>query len=331
MTTLSSPTEKHRVLVVDDMPETVEVLVETLLLKGFDVIPAYDPKTALKIAMDRPPDIILLDIMMPEMDGYEVCRRLKAYRTTRDVPVIFMTALAQARDVVEGFSSGAVDYITKPYRIAEVASRIHSHLQIRRVQQRLERENQELLVEVRQLQERMERQMVTLQELQESKAEFFELAMTDALTGIPNRRRFDAYLLHVWGELAREKMSLTLLLCDLDNFKQINDRFGHPVGDQYLQHVAQVLQEMVPASGIAARYGGDEFAVVLPGMLWAQGQAFVREVRQALEKRPFIPKTGSGAIKITISVGVAATVPSENLLLEAFIEEADRALYQRKV
>lgn len=110
MTTLSSPTEKHRVLVVDDMPETVEVLVETLLLKGFDVIPAYDPKTALKIAMDRPPDIILLDIMMPEMDGYEVCRRLKAYRTTRDVPVIFMTALAQARDVVEGILQSRIGW-----------------------------------------------------------------------------------------------------------------------------------------------------------------------------------------------------------------------------
>lgn len=183
MNTVALPVEKKRVLVVDDMPETVAVLVETLLLKGFDVVPAYDPRTALRLAFDEPPDIILLDIMMPDMDGYEVCRRLKAYRTTRDVPVIFVTALGQVRDVVEGFSSGGVDYITKPYRMPEVSSRIHNHLRIRRLQRKLEEENKRLLSEVRYLQELTQRQADAVQGLEVANAELYSLARLGSANG----------------------------------------------------------------------------------------------------------------------------------------------------
>lgn len=330
MNSLSLPVEKHRVLVVDDMPETVEVLVETLQLKGFDVIPAYDPKTALRLALNEPPDIILLDIMMPEMNGYEVCRTLKKYRSTRDVPVIFVTALGQVRDVVEGFSSGGADYITKPYRMPEVSSRIQNQLRIRRVQQRLEQENQKLTTEIKQLQAQVRQQSLKERGLQAVNSELYLLAMIDSLTQIPNRRRFDMYLLRLWRQLMVEEMSLSLLFCDLDNFKQINDQFGHLVGDQYLHYIAQLINEGLPDGALAARYGGDEFAVVLPGLSAVEAGQFVEALQARVQKRPFSPATNQLPLQITVSIGTATTVPTADQTLEAFIDRADRDLYRRK-
>ena len=210
--------DKATILVVDDMPDNL-TLMSGLLRDNYKVKIATNGEKALKIATsDNPPDLILLDIMMPEMDGYEVCRRLQNDPKTRRIPVIFLTARADMKDEKRGLDLGAVDYISKPYSTPIVLARMRTHIRLKHQADLLE-----------------------------------SMAMIDGLTHIPNRRRFDEVLDAEWRRASRDNSSLSLLMVDIDFFKAYNDNYGHGMGDTCLTQIAQTLAALLKRSGRSGR------------------------------------------------------------------------------
>ena len=282
------------ILVVDDIPANIELLAQ--LLEEYDVLAATNGRDALELARSEMPDLILLDVMMPEMDGYAVCRQLKADPVTNKIPIIFVTALKDEANEQRGLQLGAIDYITKPYSEAIILARVRNHLALKRSTDMLELQS-----------------------------------LMDGLTGTANRRRFDAYLEQEWRRGVRSRRSLGLLMLDVDFFKQYNDHFGHLAGDDCLRHVACVISETVyRAADLTARYGGEEFACVLPETD-AQGAVEVgRRIVRAIDDL-HMPHPRSGiAGHVTISCGAAALIPEANLRSVALVDLADRKLYQAK-
>ncbi len=242
------------VLVVDDTPENLRLLSKMLSQEGFYVRKAINGSMALTAVEARLPDLILLDIMMPEMDGYEVCQRIKANPTTQDIPIIFLSALDDAMDKVKAFEVGGADYVTKPFQIQEVMARINHHLALKLANQ-----------EIRQLNAHLEQRVhERTQQLEIAHAQLLKLALSDSLTGLPNRAALIERL-----ELCLHRASMddtyrfALLILDCDRFKIINDSLGHELGDQLLIEMAQRLQKLLTRSDVLARLGGDEFVILL--------------------------------------------------------------------
>ena len=288
---------KHSILIVDDVPANIKVLGESLKA-DYRIRLATDGEKALKMAASTtPPDIVLLDIVMPKMDGYEVCRRLKEDPTTRNIPVIFITAMAEEEDETKGLACGAVDYITKPFSLPIVRARVKTHLELKRHRDTLE-----------------------------------ALSTLDGLTGIPNRRRFDEVLNVEWLRGQREGVFLSLIMLDIDHFKLYNDNYGHIEGDDCLKKVAACLaRAMGRPADFLARYGGEEFAVVLP-MTDREGCATVAAalLEQIGELR--LPHAYSPvSSQVTISLGGATMRPDRLASPKTLVERADRALYASKM
>ena len=287
---------KPIVLIVDDQPLNIQVLAQALV-NEYQVKAATDGQTALKICqMAAKPDLILLDVLMPEMDGHELCRLLKNDAATRDIPVIFITAKNEALDEEYGFKLGAVDYITKPFSTVIVQARVRTHLTLKR--------NIDLLE---------------------------SLAFLDGLTGIPNRRRFDKELRSEWNRALRGQSPLSLLIADVDYFKKYNDHYGHGPGDEVLRKIARAIKASVQRTGdLVARYGGEEFVVLLP----ATDRRGVYRVAQRIQeniKALGIPHLHSPvAEQVTISLGGYTLVPGAGGCNELLLERADKLLYQAK-
>ena len=316
--------DKGRILIVDDSPSNLEGLFDYLTDAGFEVLLARDGERALQIVKSVYPDVILLDIIMPGIDGFETCHRLKANESTKDIPVIFMTALSQTAVVVRGFQLGAVDYIIKPIQKEIVLARVTTHLTIQKLQHSLQKQNAQLQREIQQ-RHRAEAS------LQDANQQLKRLATIDGLTQIANRRRFDECLNLAWRISVREQMPLSLLLCDVDCFKLYNDSKGHQAGDECLQQVAQAIQRAVkrPAD-LVARYGGEEFAVILPNTNGEGGIQVAEEIRSSLRKFAIAHPLSLVSEYVTLSVGVSCTVPCHEGSPEELIAAADRALYQAK-
>ncbi|MBF2097729.1 MAG: diguanylate cyclase, partial [Gloeomargaritaceae cyanobacterium C42_A2020_066] len=259
MIALPEPPYRGHVLLVDDEPESRLILQRLLTRQGYWVETSSNGTQALRLAREQLPELVLLDIMMPELDGYEVCRQLQADEVTRPIPIIFLSALDDVQDKVAGFAVGAVDYITKPFQTREVIARVETHLQ-------LGRHRRGLQAHVRALNEEVQRFRVTSAQLQALNAELQDLALLDELTGVANRRRLDQYVDELWAKAALTQGSVALILADLDRFKAYNDTFGHLAGDDCLRHVAASLRSEVRPADLVARYGGEEFAIVLPGV-----------------------------------------------------------------
>ena len=277
-------------------PANIKVLGEALKTDCI-VRFATNGLKAIEIAMSSsPPDLILLDIMMPDIDGYEVCRRLKANEQTRHIPIIFITALGQEKDEAKGLELGAVDYITKPFSIPIVKIRVKTHLELKRHRDLLE-----------------------------------ALSTVDGLTGIPNRRRFDDVLTEEWKRAERDVTFLSLIMIDIDFFKDFNDRYGHQQGDDCLKRVAQTLMNSVhrPADCVA-RYGGEEFACILPGTDIKGAIRVAEGMRHDIEALHIPHDRSLIAEHVTISLGAATILPAKLNSPETLIKEADKALYLAK-
>lgn len=315
---------KGSVLIVDDNPINLGTLFDFLTASGFKVLVAEDGQSAIEKANYARPDVILLDVIMPGIDGFETCRRLKANDSTQEIPVIFMTALSQTAVVVKGFELGAVDYITKPTQQEIVLARIATHLTIQRLRRSLQEQNSHLQQEIKQRQQ-------AEAALQKVNQELKRIATLDGLTQIANRRQFDECLDRAWHILRREQMPLCLLLCDVDFFKLYNDSKGHQAGDDCLQQVAQAIKRSVkrPAD-LAARYGGEEFAVILPNTHAEGAVQVAEEIRMSVKTLAIVHPQSPISEYVTLSVGVSCTIPCLDTSLEALIAAADRALYQAK-
>ena len=284
------------ILIVDDEPQNLHLLGE-LLREEHEVLVAINGKEALKRARsDTPPDLILLDIMMPEMDGLQVCRELQDDLATRNIPLIFITAKDEVEDETEGLEAGAVDYITKPFSPAIVKARVRTHLKLKA--------QADLLA---------------------------NLSMLDGLTGLPNRRQFDQRLDSEWRRLTRIAGAFTIVMMDVDHFKLYNDHYGHLSGDECLRQVAAALASVVHRSAdIVARYGGEEFVALLPTTDAAHGLEIAEQFRHRVEALGLTHQHSSAADCVTISIGVATCTPGEHSDPQALLQCADGMLYRAK-
>jgi diguanylate cyclase (GGDEF)-like protein len=312
------------ILVVDDKPENLLLLSVALTKKGYEVRKVVNGNLALLAARAAPPDLILLDINMPEMNGYEVCRQLKAGDLTKDIPIVFITASDEAFDKVKAFNLGGSDYITKPFQIEEVRVRIENQLAICRLQQKLKAQNAKLEREVRY------RQTIEA-ELLEANRQLKILANLDGLTQVANRHRFDEYFAREWLRSQREKTELAIIICDVDYFKRYNDRFGHQAGDLCLQKVAQTIAHSIkrPAD-LVARYGGEEFVIILPQTAATTALEIAETIHQQVAELNLEHPTSTTSDRVSLSLGVSSIQPSLQYSKEQLLASADRALYQAK-
>ena len=305
------------ILIVDDVPINLSILAQTLRDAGLTVWVATSGNKAIEQLVHALPDLILLDIQMPGIDGLETCAKLKANPRTKDIPVIFMTALGEQASKVEGLSLGAVDYITKPLQEAEVLARVMVHLNIRKLTQNLQREIDE--------RKRVEA------ELAQANATLQRLAHIDGLTQVANRYRFDQDLDQAWRRLQRDQEPLSLILCDVDYFKPFNDRYGHQAGDDCLRQVAKAIQNAVNRpDDLVARYGGEEFAVVLPATPALGAKQIAIAISAEVLKLQIPHDISTVSQYITLSLGVATVIPNPEQTLDTLIELTDRALYRAK-
>jgi diguanylate cyclase (GGDEF)-like protein len=346
------PDLKGALLIVDDIEDNITLMLRFLTRAGYTVLTASDGEHALQLARQANPDVILLDIMMPGMDGYEVCERLKAAEETRDIPVIFMTALTDMQDKLRGFKAGAADYLAKPVERAEVLARVTVHVKLRRLQQELLEKNRQLEEEVKvrketeaaiqryanllterneEMEKEIEERRQTQEKLNQANEKLQRLANLDGLTGIANRRRLDEYLDQEWRRLGREKQPLAVIFCDIDHFKAYNDNYDHLRGDDCLREVATLLGRSArrPAD-LAARYGGEEFVLILPNTSLDGALAVARQVQHDLATMRLPHAYSPIAPYITLSMGVACVVPQNGGSAEQFLRKADRALRKAK-
>ncbi len=307
------------ILVVDDTPENLRLLCTLLSRQGYRVRKAISGEMAIIAAQSAVPDLILLDIMMPTMSGYEVCQQLKANPVTADIPIIFLSALNEPFDKVTAFQAGGSDYITKPYQFEEVLARVNHQILLRLAMKKIHRLNAEL---ERRVEERT-------QALECANAKLLKLALNDSLTGLPNRVQFMQQLEQVLHESqVNGQKQFAVLFLDCDRFKVVNDSLGHAAGDHLLLAIAQRLHHCLAPTGTLARFGGDEFAILIPQMEevdWAIQQA--KAVLQAMEP-PF--HLEAQTIFVTVSIGIVLG-SHDYERAEHLMRDADTAMYQAKL
>jgi diguanylate cyclase (GGDEF)-like protein len=311
------PETNGNILLIDDLPENLRLLTELLTNLGYTPRCAISGNRALKSIRLKLPDIILLDIKMPEMDGYQVCQAFKNDPELCDIPIIFISALDETFDKLKAFQVGGVDYITKPFQIEEVVARLETHLTIQRQKKRLQDE----------IAKRIQTELI----LQEANRKLELMANLDGLTQIANRRRFDDYLSSEWKRHQREQNPLALILIDIDYFKRYNDRYGHQGGDDCLVRVAQAIAQVPQRpTDLVARYGGEEFVVILSNTDTKGALKVAQTIQEAIASLAIIHENSDVSDYVTLSMGFASLIPTLDLSPEVLISYADQSLYLAK-
>jgi len=297
---------KSLILVVDDLPSNLQAIQGTLEPAGYDLTFACSGQQALERVAAVRPDLIVLDLMMPGMDGLTVCKKLSQNPEFINIPVIFLTASEDEENIEKAFALGAVDYITKPFRCSELLARIHTHLLLKYTIDELRKTKLELL-----------------QALHEAE----RLARTDPLTGALNRRSWNEMAEQELQRAQRYRTPFAVLMLDCDRFKRINDEYGHAAGDRLLCKLVQAVDLETRAVDLLGRYGGEEFVVLLPEVGAQEAQQVAERLRQRVAAMSMT--TARGAIRVTISLGVAVYQPGDRHL-DTLLRRADEALYQAK-
>jgi diguanylate cyclase (GGDEF)-like protein len=280
-----------KILIIDDSADALAVARARLAHEGHEILCAGGGQEGLEAAGRENPDLVLLDVDMPDMTGFEVCRRLKEDAATCSIPVIFLSGSGGTEDKVKGLDLGAVDFVTKPFDAFELRARVRAALRTKHLQDLLR-----------------------------------DYALIDALTELPNRRALDERLQQEWARLLRHGGRLALIMADLDRFKRINDKFGHPAGDEVLRQVAHLLARGCRESDMPVRYGGEEFVVVAPETTIDAAADFADRLRLSICSRPL--QVHGKALEITASFGVAG---HEGLKApEDLVQAADDAMYAAK-
>jgi diguanylate cyclase (GGDEF)-like protein len=283
------------VLIIDDDPVVADIL-ETIFDGEVRISSALSGREGIEAARAEAPDLILLDVRMRDMDGYETLKQLKQITETADVPVVFLTAKTQTEDEYMGLELGAFDYISKPIIPQIVKVRIHNHLL-----------------------------------LKQQRDQLANMSMIDGLTGIANRRRFDDYLDQEFRRGARNHYPVSLLMLDIDDFKPFNDTYGHQSGDDCLQRIAAEIQtHSRRPSDLVARYGGEEFALILPDTPLDAAIMLAENIRAGIEALAITHEGARAVPFVTISIGVASTEDATIAIIDDLIEAADKRFYRAK-
>ena len=277
------------ILIIDDNPSNIDFLLG--LLTEYDISTAVDGERALDQIAQEIPDLILLDVSMPGMDGYEVCSIIKSDPKTKNIPILFLSANTDAESIVKGFDVGGVDYITKPYRPREVLARVETHLKLKLLRDELEK-----------------------------------MAYEDPMTGIANRRRFFEKANTLFIEARSGSYPLYLFVIDIDRFKEINDTFGHDVGDEVIKVFVDIVKKELGEESCFSRFGGDEFVIMMTRMSEEKALSVARKIHDNISKPQLL--LGS-EVKFTVSMGIAELKHFDDNI-DALIKRADVSLYKEK-
>ena len=280
-----------KVLIIDDSPDALALAKARLASEGLDILCAGGAIEGLATVERERPDLILLDVDMPDMSGFDVCRQLKESVELCMIPIVFLSGSDNAEDKAKGLDLGGMDYVTKPFDSFELRARVRAALRMKRLQ--------DMLV---------------------------EYAMVDPLTGLPNRRALMERLALEWARVQRRGEPLSVVMADIDHFKNVNDTYGHAVGDEVLRQVAGAIASQCRETDMPARYGGEEFLIVVPGELASSATSLAERCRKAVEESNLT--IGSQVITQTATFGVADTTNASSI--ELLINAADEALYRGK-
>ncbi len=297
--------DSHRILLVDDNPANLNLLIAILETQDYSLSAVLDGSQALKVASEIKPDLILMDIVMPNMDGYETTKYFKSNDDTRDIPIIFITEKNEPEDIKKAFESGGVDFISKPINAEEVLVRVESHLKI----QMLLKQNKKII-----------------EELQEANLKLDAQAKTDHLTGLFNRRSIVEIIEYEITRALRSKETFCLVLGDIDHFKQLNDSYGHLAGDHILIELSQLMKKVTRDQDVLARWGGEEFLLVLPATDLVGARLLAEKIRARVAEESF--DFNGQQLKVTMSFGVESCDGSDDY--NDSFKTADENLYKAK-